>query len=217
MQNDLVNAVQCAKIITNKLNRKVDRSYITKLANENRIPYEVFEGKKIFNPQYVLDNLPAERLVASKFEDDVTQLKIIEEFIADGGKVNFNKQRPKKLFSNPNELCRYLPIIEELTIDDIRKALKKINYNNEIFNNGKIELITDSIIQKYIDENRVDYNTLNNFWKYRKESEGFFISDFDKETETLSYRQELMLFHMIIYQFPRANFIADWCLEEILD
>ena len=104
MRNELVNAVQCAKIITNEFNRKVDRSYITRLANENRIPYEVFEGKKLFNPQYVLDNLPAERLVASKFEDEVTQLKIIDEAIASGVKVNFNNQRPKKLFSNPTSL-----------------------------------------------------------------------------------------------------------------
>ena len=29
MRNELVNAVQCAKIITNEFNRKVDRSYIT--------------------------------------------------------------------------------------------------------------------------------------------------------------------------------------------
>ena len=126
MRNELVNAVQCAKIITNEFNRKVDRSYITRLANENRIPYEVFEGKKLFNPQYVLDNLPAERLVASKFEDEVTQLKIIDEAIASGVKVNFNNQRPKKLFSNPTSLYEHLPFIEELTIEDIRKALKKM-------------------------------------------------------------------------------------------
>lgn len=62
---------------------------------------------KLFNPQYVVDNLPVERLVSSKFEDKVTQLKIIEEFMSDG----VNKQCPKKLFSNLDEYCQDLPII----------------------------------------------------------------------------------------------------------
>lgn len=217
MRNELVNAVQCAKIITNEFNRKVDRSYITRLANENRIPYEVFEGKKLFNPQYVLDNLPAERLVASKFEDEVTQLKIIEDFIADGVKVKFNKQRPKSLFSNPNEFCQDLPLIEELTIEDIRKTLKEMDYHGEKFTKEELELITDDIIQKQLEENKADYKTLNNLWKNHNEGEHFFRSIFDKETDCLTHKQELMFFYTIMYQFPRAKFIAEWCFEETLD
>lgn len=213
MQNDLVNASQCANIITNDFKRKVDRSYITRLANEDRIPYEIYDGMKLFNPQYVLDNLPAERLVSSKFEDEVTQLKIIEEFIADGVKVNFNKQRPKKLFSNLSEFSKDLPIIEELTIDDIRKALKQL----KTVSKEEIGIITDDVIQKQLEENRADYNTLNNLWKYRREGEQFFRSDFDKETQCLSHKQELMFFYMIMYQFPRAKFIAEWCWDETLE
>lgn len=209
MRNELVNAVQCAKIITNEYKRKVDRSYITRLANEDRIPYEVFEGNKLFNPQYVLDNLPAERFVSSKFDDEVTQLKIIEEAISDGVKVKFNKQRPKKLFATPDELAENLPFIEDLTIEDIRKSLKKLAYTKE-----ELNLITDNIIQKQINENYVNFNTLDGFWKYHNEGEQFFISDFDKETQYLSGKQELMFFHMIMWQFPRADFIAEWCYEE---
>lgn len=212
MRNELVNAVQCAKIITNEFNRKVDRSYITRLANENRIPYEVFEGKKLFNPQYVLDNLPAERLVASKFEDDVTQLKIIEEFIADGGKVNFNKQRPKKLFSNPTSLYEHLPFIEELTIEDIRKALKKMGCSKE-----EMELVTDDIIKKQLEENKVDFKTLDNFWRYHSDFEQSFKESYNKEIRYFSFDDEIKLFYLIMWQFPRADFIADWCLEETLD
>lgn len=212
MRNELVNAVQCAKIITNEFNRKVDRSYITRLANENRIPYEVFEGKKLFNPQYVLDNLPAERLVASKFEDEVTQLKIIDEAIASGVKVNFNNQRPKKLFSNPTSLYEHLPFIEELTIEDIRKALKKMGCSKE-----EMELVTDDIIKKQLEENKVDFKTLDNFWRYHSDFEQSFKESCNKEIRYFSFDDEMKLFYLIMWQFPRADFIADWCLEETLD
>lgn len=212
MRNELVNAVQCAKIITNEFNRKVDRSYITRLANENRIPYEVFEGKKLFNPQYVLDNLPAERLVASKFEDEVTQLKIIDEAIASGVKVNFNNQRPKKLFSNPTSLYEHLPFIEELTIEDIRKALKKMGCSKE-----EMELVTDDIIKKQLEENKVDFKTLDNFWRYHSDFEQIFKESYNKEIRYFSFDDEIKLFYLIMWQFPRADFIADWCLEETLD
>lgn len=212
MRNELVNAVQCAKIITNEFNRKVDRTYITRLANENRIPYEVFEGKKLFNPQYVLDNLPAERLVASKFEDEVTQLKIIDEAIASGVKVNFNNQRPKKLFSNPTSLYEHLPFIEELTIEDIRKALKKMGCSKE-----EMELVTDDIIKKQLEENKVDFKTLDNFWRYHSDFEQIFKESYNKEIRYFSFDDEMKLFYLIMWQFPRADFIADWCLEETLD
>jgi|LSQX01.1.fsa_nt_gb hypothetical protein len=212
MRNELVNAVQCAKIITNEFNRKVDRTYITRLANENRIPYEVFEGKKLFNPQYVLDNLPAERLVASKFEDEVTQLKIIDEAIASGVKVNFNNQRPKKLFSNPTSLYEHLPFIEELTIEDIRKALKKMGCSKE-----EMELVTDDIIKKQLEENKVDFKTLDNFWRYHSDFEQSFKESYNKEIRYFSFDDEIKLFYLIMWQFPRADFIADWCLEETLD
>ncbi len=212
MRNELVNAVQCAKIITNEFNRKVDRTYITRLANENRIPYEVFEGKKLFNPQYVLDNLPAERLVASKFEDEVTQLKIIDEAIASGVKVNFNNQRPKKLFSNPTSLYEHLPFIEELTIEDIRKALKKMGCSKE-----EMELVTDDIIKKQLEENKVDFKTLDNFWRYHSDFEQIFKESYNKEIRYFSFDDEIKLFYLIMWQFPRADFIADWCLEETLD
>ncbi len=212
MRNELVNAVQCAKIITNEFNRKVDRSYITRLANENRIPYEVFEGKKLFNPQYVLDNLPAERLVASKFEDEVTQLKIIDEAIASGVKVNFNNQRPKKLFSNPTSLYEHLPFIEELTIEDIRKALKKMGCSKE-----EMELVTDDIIKKQLEENKVDFKTLDNFWRYHSDFEQSFKESYNKEIRYFSFDDEMKLFYLIMWQFPRADFIVDWCLEETLD
>ncbi len=212
MRNELVNAVQCAKIITNEFNRKVDRSYITRLANENRIPYEVFEGKKLFNPQYVLDNLPAERLVASKFEDEVTQLKIIDEAIASGVKVNFNNQRPKKLFSNPTSLYEHLPFVEELAIEDIRKALKKMGCTKE-----ELELVTDDIIKKQLEENKVDFKTLDNFWRYHNDFEQSFKESYNKEVRYFSFDDEMKLFYLIMWQFPRADFIADWCLEETLD
>ncbi len=212
MRNELVNAVQCAKIITNEFNRKVDRSYITRLANENRIPYEVFEGKRLFNPQYVLDNLPAERLVASKFEDEVTQLKIIDEAIASGVKVNFNNQRPKKLFSNPTSLYEHLPFIEELTIEDIRKALKKMGCSKE-----EMELVTDDIIKKQLEENKVDFKTLDNFWRYHSDFEQSFKESYNKEIRYFSFDDEMKLFYLIMWQFPRADFIVDWCLEETLD
>lgn len=193
MRNELVNAVQCAKIITNEFNRKVDRSYITRLANENRIPYEVFEGKKLFNPQYVLDNLPAERLVASKFEDEVTQLKIIDEAIASGVKVNFNNQRPKKLFSNPTSLYEHLPFIEELTIEDIRKALKKMGCSKE-----EMELVTDDIIKKQLEENKVDFKTLDNFWRYHSDFEQSFKESYNKEIRYFSFDDEMKLFYLIM-------------------
>ena len=212
MRNELVNAVQCAKIITNEFNRKVDRWYITRLANANRITYEVFEGKKLFNPQYVLDNLPAERLVASKFEDEVTQLKIIDESIASGVKVNFNNQRPKKLFSNPTSLYEHLPFIEELTIEDIRKALKKMGCSKE-----EMELVTDDIIKKQLEENKVDFKTLDNFWRYHSDFEQSFKESYNKEIRYFSFDDEMKLFYLIMWQFPRADFIVDWCLEETLD
>lgn len=208
MKNELVNAVQCAKIITIEYGRKVDRSYITRLANNDRIPYEVFEGNKLFNPRYVLDSLPAERFVASKFDDDVTQLKIIEEAIADGVKVKFNKQRPKKLFADPGKLFEDLPLIEDLTIEDIRKSLKKKDYTKE-----ELELITDDIIQKQIDENKIDFNTLNDFWKHHGGYEQFY-KDYNKNLGLFSIEEELKLFYLIMWQFPRADFIAEWCYEE---
>lgn len=64
---------------------------------------------------------------------------------------------------------------------------------------------------------KIDFKTLNNLWKNHNEGEQFFRSDFDKETQCLLHKQELMFFYMIMYQFPRAKFIAEWCFEETLD
>lgn len=209
MKNELVNAVQCAKIITNEYGRKVDRSYITRLANNDRIPYEVFEDNKLFNPKDVLDSLPAERFVASKFDDEVTQLKIIEEAISNGVKVKFNKQRPKKLFADPGKLCEDLPLIEDLTIEDIRKSLKKKDYEKE-----ELELITDDIIQRQIDQNKVDFKTLNDFWKHSSDGESVYFMEFNNKSSCFTDDQSLKLFCMIMWQFPRADFIAEWCYDE---
>lgn len=209
MKNELVNAVQCAKIITNEYQRKVDRSYITRLANDERIPYQVFDGNKLFNPRDVLDSLPAERAVVSKFDDEVTQLKIIEEAISNGVKVKFNKQRPKKLFADPNELYNQLPFIEDLTVEDIRKSLKRKDYEKE-----ELELITDDLIQKQIDENKVNFNTLDSFWKHSSDGESVYFMEFNNKSNYFTYDENMKLFCMIMFQFPRADFIAEWCYEE---
>lgn len=209
MNNELLNAVQCAKVITNEYGRKVDRSYITRLANNERIPYEVVDGNKLFNPQLVFDNLPAERLVASKFDDELTQLKIIEEAIEDGVKVKFNKQRPKSLFSDPKICYGELPLIDDLTIEDIRKALKDMDLEKE-----DMELITDDIIQKHLDENKVDFKTLDNFWKHHSDFEQFFKKEYIEDIGYFSQEERFKLFYLIMWQFPRAKFIADWCYEE---
>ena len=96
--------------------------------------------------------------------------------------------------------------------EDIRKALKKMGCSKE-----EMELVTDDIIKKQLEENKVDFKTLDNFWRYHSDFEQSFKESYNKEIRYFSFDDEMKLFYLIMWQFPRADFIVDWCLEETLD
>ena len=67
-------------------------------------------------------------------------------------------------------------------------------------------------------------NLLSNFFAvdvvgiYNQDNfEQIFKESYNKEIRYFSFDDEIKLFYLIMWQFPRADFIADWCLEETLD
>lgn len=156
MNKNLVNAVECARIITEKYNRKVDRSYITRLANNGRITYEIIDGKKLFDPDLIVDLLPKERLTASKVED-------------------WNKQEEKKTLPIEKDLINYFKIqglkfndkendnvflaIQKPSVIDVKKELSILDLTEE-----EQAQVTEELIQNTINDINPKNIELNDIW-----------------------------------------------------
>ena len=84
--NDLVNSVECAKILTKKLNRSIKREFISRLAKENKIPFYDIDGKKLYRPNEIINNLPKSR--TTSIQDNIKNNNDIDTLTDDSIKEN---------------------------------------------------------------------------------------------------------------------------------
>jgi hypothetical protein len=220
----LVNATQCAKILTDELDRPIKRPYLSKLANENRIPYHIVNNQKLFNPLKVLNNLPNERLTSSKFKDNSTDVNyyipsnkdLINHFKANGLKfstIPILQEYPQ--FKDKIEDTT-LPKIQLPTVKDIKKELSVLELSKE-----QQELINDEYIETFIQEcnpSYVEFNTLfSSFMNIRIEQE--YNEIFDTTVDIFSENQIAYIKYLLLSSFTNpltiAELIADYSLNEI--
>jgi hypothetical protein len=213
--NKLVNSVECAKILSLELNRSIQREFISRLATENRIPYQEFEGKKLYNPSEVMKNLPPERVTSynDSKRDYIYQLDVIEYFQAQGLNIKFDrKHKTKKSYKSDDTFNIYLPTIIAPSIEDVRVKLNEHKPTKEALN-----IITDEMIQKEIESQTIEYGTLNTLWcvYVTRSINKDYIDNLKVEVDELTDNQLLMVFYSILDMFVKANVVADIVLDEV--
>lgn len=211
----LVNSVKCAEIVSNELNRSVKREYISRLASDERIPYHLVEGKKYYKPSEVIESLPKERITSSNSakREFIDQLDVIEHFQTQGVNISFDrKMRTKKSYRNDEEFNSMLPLMNIPTIDEVKQELLKKELSLEERNH-----ISDELIEEAIKGYSSNYITLNTIWSYfnnRYIIQGF-EQDLNIDCDMLNDNQKLMVFYILIEQYPRIDYIVDGIIDEI--
>lgn len=215
MEN-LVNSVKCAELVSNELKRSVKREYISRLASESKIPYHLVDGKKMYYPSEVISNLPMPR-ITSYINDDlkrvyIDQLNIIEHFQSQGVGISFDrKRRTKKSYQNDEEFNTMLPLMNIPTIDEVKKELEKQDLTKE-----EKQILTDELIEKEIFVYEDIYLTLSNIWFSIHSSRQEFENNLNVDCNKLDDNQKLMIFYILLEQFPKANYIADGILDTVV-
>jgi len=214
MNSELVNCTQCAKILSQKLNRSIKREFIARLASDGRVPYHLLNGKKHYNIDEVEKSLPPERLTSSyKGTDKVLEDENIptkEDIITHFKKEGLNIVDP---FTGPTKKTRDLPRVKLPTLQEVKEKLNII----ELTATQKAKL-TDVYIEQYIKEFNPSYEQFNGLWN--DITNGRFIDTeyreiFNAAIEEFSDNQKSFLLYAFMNSFCNAELIADSILDEI--
>ena len=220
MKSELVNCTQCAKILSQKLNRSIKREFIARLASDGRVPYHLLNGKKHYNIDEVEKSLPPERLTSSyKGTDKVledenipTKEDIITHFKKEGLNIIDTFTGLTKKIREVQKLTD-LPVVKLPTLQEIKEKL-----NAAELTAGQKAKLTDVYIEQYIKEFNPSYEQLNSLWNDIA-NRGFIDIEyrevFNVTIEDFSDNQKSFLLYVFMNSFSNAELIADSILDEI--
>jgi len=220
MSSELVNCTQCAKVLSQKLNRSIKREFIARLASDGRVPYHLLNGKKYYSIDEVERSLPPERLTSSyKDIDEVLEDENIptkEDIITHLKKEGLNivdtfTGATKKIREVQKQTD--LPVVKIPTLQEVKE---KLNIT-ELTAAQKAKL-TDGYIEQYIKEFNPSYERLNSLWN--DITNGGFIDTeyrevFNTTIEDFSDNQKSFLLYVFMNSFSNAKLIADSILDEV--
>ena len=212
MNSELVNCTQCAKILSQKLNRSIKREFIARLASDGRVPYHLLNGKKHYNIDEVEKSLPPERLTSSyKGTDKVLEDENIptkEDIITHFKKEGLNIVDP---FTSPTKKTRDLPRVKLPTLQEVKLNIIELTATQKA-------KLTDVYIEQYIKEFNPSYEQLNSLWNDIA-NRGFIDIEyrevFNVTIEDFSDNQKSFLLYVFMNSFSNAELIADSILDEI--
>jgi len=220
MNNELVNCTQCAKVLSQKLNRSIKREFIARLASDGRVPYHLLNGKKYYSIDEVEKSLPPERLTSSyKDIDEVledenipTKEDIITHFKNEGLNIVDTFTGATKKIREVQKLTD-LPVVELPTLQEVKDHLNTV----ELTATQKAKL-TDEYIEQYIRDFNPNYEELNSLWN--DITNGGFVDTeyrevFSTTIEDFSDSQKSFLLYVFMNSFSNAELIADSLIDEV--
>ena len=220
MSSELVNCTQCAKVLSQKLNRSIKREFIARLASDGRVPYHILNGKKYYSIDEVEKSLPPERLTSSykgideALEDENIPTKddIITHFKKEGlNIVNTFTGAIKKIREVQKRTD--LPVVKLPTLQEVKEKL-----NTAELTAAQKAKLTDVYIEQYIKEFNPSYEQFNSLWNDITNG-GFIDTEYRKVFNTtikdFSDNQKSFLLYVFMNSFSNAELIADSILDEI--
>jgi len=220
MSSELVNCTQCAKILSQKLNRSIKREFIARLASDGRVPYHILNGKKYYSIDEVEKSLPPERLTSSyKDIDEVledenipTKEDIITHLKKEGLNIVDTFTGATKKIREVQKLTD-LPVVKLPTLQEV-----KGKFNTTELTAAQKAKLTDVYIEQYMKEFNPSYEQLNSLWNDIING-GFIDTEyrevFNATIEDFSDNQKSFLLYVFMNSFSNAELIADSILDEI--
>jgi hypothetical protein len=210
-ENELVNATQCAKILTEQMDRPVKRSYISKLAADGRIPFHTIDSKKMFSVDEVMNSLPAERSTSAKYEQKeyIQEVKEVANAPTKKDIINHFKALGFR-FAEHDKID--LLNIELPTVKDVKKELSVLELSAK-----QKELITDEYLEKSIIELSPSLIELKEIWEnfmslnFEKE----YVETFDTLVDSFSQSQISFIRYILLSSFINAEQLAEYIEDEI--
>ena len=220
MSSELVNCTQCAKVLSQKLNRSIKREFIARLASDGRVPYHLLNGKKYYSIDEVERSLPPERLTSSyKDIDEVledenipTKEDIIIHFKNEGLNIIDTFTGATKKIREVQKRTD-LPVVKLPTLQEVKEKL-----NIAELTAAQKAKLTDVYIEQYIKEFNPSYEQFNSLWNDIING-GFIDTEyrevFNTTIEDFSDNQKSFLLYVFMNSFSNAKLIADSILDEV--
>lgn len=220
MNNELVNCTQCAKVLSQKLNRSIKREFIARLAKDGRVPYHLLNGKKYYSIDEVEKSLPPERLTSSYQEVDealesdniASKEDIIKHFKQEGLNISDSFTGATQKIREVQQVTD-LPVVKFPTLQEVQAKL-----NLTQLTAGQQAKLTDEYIEQYIRAFNSSYEQLNSLWNDIING-GFIDTEYKKifnvAIEDFSDNQKSFLLYAFMNSFSSAELIADSLLDEV--